>query len=75
LLDELEEDRDRWGHVPVGPKDLDLESNDRSVFSSRSTTAMARSASDATMDDDTAAEALASFAAAAGGAPRLFESH
>lgn len=74
LLDELEEDRDRWGHVPGGPKDLDLESNDRSVFSSRSTTAMARSASDATMDDDTAAEALASFAAAAGGAPRLFES-
>ena len=47
---------------------MDLDSNDGpSVFSSRSTTALARSASDATMDDDIAAEALASFAAGAEG--------
>ena len=69
LLDELEEDRDRSrGDAPGGPGDLDLDSNDGpSVFSSRSTTALARSASDATMDDDIAAEALASFAAGAEG--------
>ena len=66
LLDELEEDRDRRGRAPGSPKDTDLDSNDRSMSSSRSTTAMARSASDANVDDYTAAEALAPFAAAAG---------